>query len=275
MELQGKTAVVTGAGSGIGRGLATGLAGQGMNVVLVGRHQAPLDETAALVAGAGGQSVTVTADVSQLGDVERVADEATSAFDAVHLLCNNAGIGPFGTAAETTIEEWKWILDVNLWSVIHGIHVFLPRFEAQGEGHICSTASEGGLYSPPFLAAYNTSKFAVVGLMQSVARELQALGSNVTASVYCPGAVHSNILQTSENRPASAKRSAELSPATEAFRGIVTEVVSTGMDPAAAAACVIDGIQRDQFWIFSHDHVPKVALRQAEEMASTRTLSDL
>ncbi|MEM6849391.1 MAG: SDR family NAD(P)-dependent oxidoreductase, partial [Pseudomonadota bacterium] len=141
--------------------------------------------------------------------------------------------------------------------------------------YVWSTYAEGGLYSPPFLAAYNTSKFAVVGLMQSVARELQAIGSNVSASVYCPGAVHSNILQTSENRPAGATRSTELSRATEAFRGVVTDVVGAGMDPAAAAACVIDGMRRDQFWVFSHENVPEVALRQAEEMASARTLTDL
>lgn len=275
MELRGKTAVVTGAGTGIGRGLAIAFARQGMNVALVGRRQDSLDETASLVADMGAHSTTVIADVSKLIDVQRMADEAISTFGAVHLLCNNAGVGPFATTAETSIEEWKWVLDVNLWGVIHGLHVFLPQFEAQGEGHICSTASESGLYGTPFLSAYNTSKFAIVGMMQSLARDLRASGSKVTASVYCPGAVHTRIIENSRNRPAAAMRSVEVSTATASFGRLVNEAINNGMDAEAAAACVIEGIRRGQFWIFSHEHVPQTAFRQAEEMLSARTLMDL
>ena len=135
----------------------------GMNLVLVGHHEPPLEETASLLIG---KSIIVKADVSNLEDVQHVADETISAFGAAHLLCNNAGVGPFAMTQETTIEEWEWVLSVNLWGVIHGVHVFLPLFEAQKEGHIYATASESGLYGVPFLAAYNTSKFADVGLMQ-------------------------------------------------------------------------------------------------------------
>lgn len=275
MELQGKTAVVTGAGSGIGRSLAITLARKEMNVVLVGRHLKSLQDTASSVVDAGGRCITVSADVSKLADVQRTADEAVDAFGAVHLLCNNAGVGPFATTAETTIEEWEWVLAVNLWGVIHGIHVFLPRFEAQGEGHICSTASESGLYGTPFLSAYNTSKFAVVGLMQSLARDLRSTESKVTASVFCPGAVQTSILDNARDRPEPARRRSTVSAATASFAAAVETAIRHGMDPEAAAACVVDGIGRGQFWIFSHQHVPQTALRQAEEMANENRLIDL
>ena len=275
MDLNGKTAVVTGAGSGIGRGLAITFAREGANVVLVGHHQENLDDTAAAIAGLGARSIAVLADVSKLDDVQRVADEAVGAFGTVNLLCNNAGVGPFASTAETTMEEWQWVLRVNLWGVIHGIHVFLPLFEAQAEGHISATASESGLYGTPCLAAYNTSKFAVVGLMQSLARDLRLSKSKVTASVFCPGAVRTNILDSARERPSGAKRSAEVSAETAHFSRLVHDAVSGGMDPEAAAACVLKGIRNEQFWIFSHDHVPQTALRQAEAMANENRLIDL
>ncbi|MCL6286185.1 SDR family NAD(P)-dependent oxidoreductase [Ruegeria sp. 2012CJ41-6] len=275
MDIDGKTAIVTGAGSGIGRGLAISLAKSGMNVVLVGHHQPPLDDTAAAILAMGGKSVTVTADVSKLDDVQRVANEAIRAFGAVHLLCNNAGIGPFASTAETTIAEWEWVLSVNLWGVIHGIHVFLPIFEAQGEGHINATASESGLYGTPYLAAYNTSKFAVIGLMQSLARDLRATQSDVTASVLCPGAVKTHILDSARERPDTAQRPVEVSAETHAFRDLVNDAVANGMPPEDVAACVVDGIRKGQFWIFSHDHVPETAFKQSEAMLYERRLIDL
>lgn len=275
MELQGKTAVVTGASSGIGRGLALTLAREEMNLVLVGHHQESLDDTAADIAVLGVRSITVVADVSKLDDMQRVAYEATRAFGTVSLLCNNAGVGPFASTAETTMAEWEWVLSVNLWGVIHGIHVFLPLLEAQGQGHITATASESGLYGVPYLAAYNTSKFAVVGLMQSLARDLRASGSDVTASVLCPGAVRTHILESARERPETAERSAALSPATAAFGEMVRDAVSDGMEPEAVGACILEGIRNGQFWIFSHDHVPQTAFRQATAMLESNRLIDL
>lgn len=270
METVEKTAVVTGAGSGIGRGLARVLSKAGMNLVLVGHHTPSLDETAASLIG---NSICVKADVSNLEDVQHVADETIRTYGAVHLLCNNAGVGPFAATQETTIAEWDWILSVNLWGVIYGIHVFLPLFEAQNEGHIYATASESGLYGVPFLAAYNTSKFAVVGLMQSLERDLRAFGSKVTSSVLCPGATHTHLVDS--ERPNLARRSAPVSEETDAFRKVVAQVVEDGMDPETVAECVLGGIQKGQFWHFSHDHVPQTALEQAELMSARRKLSEL
>ncbi|MFA3919397.1 SDR family NAD(P)-dependent oxidoreductase [Ruegeria hyattellae] len=270
MEILGKTAVVMGAGSGIGRGLARVLSKAGMNLVLVGHHRPPLEETASSLMG---DSIIVKADVSNLEDVQHVAEETIHAFGAAHLLCNNAGVGPFAATQETTIEEWEWVLSVNLWGVIHGLHVFLPLFEAQNEGHIHATASESGLYGVPFLAAYNTSKFAVVGLMQSLERDLRATGSSVTSSVLCPGATNTHLVDG--ERPVAAQRDVPVSEKTDAFQEEVARVVEDGMDPETVAECVLEGIRKKQFWHFSHDQVPQTALKQAEVMSASCKLSQL
>ncbi|WP_310618631.1 SDR family NAD(P)-dependent oxidoreductase [Flexibacterium corallicola] len=275
MDIFGKTAVVTGAGSGIGRGLALNLSQKGMNVVLVGPHSSSLEDVAAEVNRGGGQCVCVVADVSQLEDVRRVADEAVAAFGSVYLLCNNAGVGPIGSCAETTLEEWEWTLGVNMWGVIYGIHVFLPLLEAQGEGHINTTASESGLYGVPYFAAYNTSKFAVVGLMQSLARDLRNSRSKVTVSVFCPGAVRTCILESDRSRPQSASRDVPVSAPTEAFHTMVSQAIATGLPPEDAAMICVEGIRQGKFWIFSHDHVPETAYKQAEAMLQEQRLTDL
>ncbi|MEM8958724.1 MAG: SDR family NAD(P)-dependent oxidoreductase [Pseudomonadota bacterium] len=275
MELRGKTAVLTGANSGIGPGLAQTLAREEMNLVPVGHHREGLVDTALAIAGLGGRSITVRADVSKFRDRERMADEATGAIGTVSRLCNNAFVGPFASSAETTMAEWDWVLSGNLWGVIHGMHVFLALFEAQGEGHIYTTASESGLYRLPFLAAYNTSKSAVVGLMQSLACDLRASRSPVTASVPCPGAVRTHILDSARERPETATRSAALPPPTDAFGEMVCDAGSDGMDPEAVGACVLEGIRKGQFWIFSHEHVPQSAFHQAKAMLEENRLIDL
>ncbi|MEM9281506.1 MAG: SDR family NAD(P)-dependent oxidoreductase, partial [Verrucomicrobiota bacterium] len=248
---------------------------EGMNVVLVAHHEASLAETASNIRALPGKSISIASDVSKLKNVEHIAESALEAFGAVHLLCNNAGVGPFGSTKETTLAEWEWILSVNLWGVIHGVHVFLPLFEEQGEGHINTTASESALYAVPYLADYNTSKFAVLGLMQSLARELHASQSKITASVLCPGAVKTKLLDDARKRPEAAQRATALSEKTNAFRGIVEQVVRDGMDPEDVATRVLAGIRDGRFWIFSHEHVPETAMKQSEEMLKTGGLIDL
>jgi len=275
MDLIERVAVVTGAGSGIGRGLAVALAKEGMKLVLAGCNREPLEATAELVSRQKSECLCVPTDVSQLSDVQRLADKTLKRFGYVHLLCNNAGVAPFGTAEETSIEDWKWVLSVNLWGPIHGVHVFLPIMEQQGIGHISSTASESGLYGTSFLAAYNVSKFGVVGLMQSVARDLRATHSPVTASVLCPSAAKTNIMDSARDRSAEAKAAHTESQATQAFKGAVAHAIDDGMNPEDVAKIVIEAIKNDQFWIFTHSHVPEIALRQATEMAERNVLIDL
>jgi NAD(P)-dependent dehydrogenase (short-subunit alcohol dehydrogenase family) len=275
MDLSNRVAVVTGAGSGIGRGLAVGLAQEGMKLVLAGYNLEPLEATGEIVSRDGAECLCVPTDVSQLSDVQRLAVKALERFGHVHLLCNNAGVGPFGTAQETSIEEWQWVLSVNLWGPIHGIHVFLPIMEKQGVGHIYCTASESGLYGTSCLAAYNVSKFGVVGLMQSLARDLRATQSPVTASVLCPSAVKTNIIDSTRDQPPAARAAHSESEATRQFKGLVQHAIADGMDPNDVARIVIEAIKRNQFWIFSHPHVPETALRQATAMAEKNSLIDL
>lgn len=275
MELDGRVAVITGAGSGIGRGLAKRLGEAGMKLVLAGYNRAPLEATAADLADLDTEIICVTADVSKLADVQALAGAAIDRFGQVHLLCNNAGVAPFGAVGEVSIEDWRWTLSINLWGPIHGVQVFLPIMERQGEGHICSTASESGLYGTAFLGAYNVSKFGVVGLMQSLERDLRARRSPIKASVVCPGAVRSAILDSARNRsPASLAEHAE-SKTTRQFKAMVGDAIADGMDPEEAAAVVVTALQRNQFWIFTHPHVPATTLRQAEAMAGDNDLIDL
>ncbi|MEM1367468.1 MAG: SDR family NAD(P)-dependent oxidoreductase [Cyanobacteria bacterium P01_H01_bin.15] len=275
MDLLGRVAVVTGAGSGIGRSLAVGLAKKGMKLVLAGYNLNRLEATAGMISEHASETLCVQADVSKLTDVQHISDAALDHFGQVHLLCNIAGVGPFGTVAETSIEEWRWVLSVNLWGPIHGVHVFLPIMEKQGVGHICSAASESGLYGMGFLGAYNVSKFGVVGLMQSLARDLCASGSSITASVFCPGAVKTNILDSSRNQPSETLDKNSKSDATKSFADMVTQIIAEGMDPGEAARIIIEAIERDQFWIFSHQNVPETALRLSKAMVEDRSLADL
>ena len=275
MDLAGRVAVVTGAGSGIGRSLAVGLAKEGMSLVLAGVNRSPLEATAKLLVPFNAECLCVPADVSQLNDMQNLADKALERFGQVHLLCNNAGVAPFGSVEETSIDDWQWMLGVNLWGPIYGAHVFLPIMEAQGVGHICSTASEAGLYGGSFHAAYNVSKFGVVGLMQSLARDLRATASPVTASVVCPSAVKSNIVDRERDRPAGIKTAPAKSEATQALESKIDRANKDGMDPSEAAGIVIAAIKRDQFWIFTHARVPETAFRQAKEMAERNVLIDI
>lgn len=273
MELDGRVAVITGAGSGIGRGLAKRCAGAGMKLVLAGYNREPLEITASELAST--ETICVPADVSKLAGVQALADAAIDRFGQVHLLCNNAGVGPFGALGEISMEDWRWILSVNLWGPIHGVQVFLPIMERQGIGHICSTASESGLYGTAFLGAYNVSKFGVVGLMQSLERDLRARRSPVKASVFCPSAVKSAILDSARDRPPEAAAQHTESEATKRFKAMVAGAIQGGMAPEDAAEVVVDAIKKDQFWIFSHPHVPETALKQAEAMVKDNTLIDL
>ncbi|WP_444941671.1 SDR family NAD(P)-dependent oxidoreductase [Microbulbifer sp. ZKSA004] len=275
MDLSDKVAVVTGAGSGLGRALAIRLAEKGMTLVLAGYTLSHLESTAKLIARKGAECICVQADVSKLGDVQNIADRTLKHFDKVHLFCNVAGIGPLGAIAETSMDEWEWILSVNLWGPINGIHVFLPHIEQNDEGHILSVASESGLYGIGYLGAYNVSKFGVVGLMQSLERDLRLANSPIKTSVFCPGAIKTNILDSSRNRPASVAAIHPESEVEKKVKAKVVKVVSEGMKPEKAADIITSGIESGRFWIFSHPYVPETAFQQAKAMLDSNTLIDI
>lgn len=264
-HLGGKVAVVTGAASGIGLGMARRLAAAGMKTVLADIEVEPLQAAAADLEASGATVLTQVCDVSDGEQVEALAAAAVAEFGAVHVACNNAGVGGGGPMWELTTHDWEWVLGVNLWGVIHGVQAFVPRMIEAGEGHVVNTASIAGLTSAPFLGPYNVSKHGVVTLSETLARELAVTEHNVGVSVLCPAWVRTQIHQSSRNRPE------DLTPAeAETIDGgpaagmaaMMESVIEAGMDPADVADRVHDAIVGNEFYILTHaEFVPFVEAR--------------
>jgi NAD(P)-dependent dehydrogenase (short-subunit alcohol dehydrogenase family) len=252
--LDGKVAVVTGAASGIGRGLAQRFAAEGMRLALADIEADPLEAVASDLRGGGVEVITVVTDVSDGDQVDALGDAVMQAYGGVHVVCNNAGVGGGGLMQDLTTADWQWVLGVNLWGVIHGMRVFLPRLLAQGEGHIVNTASLAGLVATPFMGPYNASKFAVVAISETTFQELRLTGSDVGISVLCPGWVRTRIAESARNRPdALAQRPAppEGGP-TGAMASVIEGLVAGGLPPEEVADHVIDAIRTRRLWILTH-----------------------
>ena len=241
-----KTAVVTGAGSGIGRALCVRAAENGMHVVAADVEQGALDETVALL---GGRGVGVVSDVSDGESVQALADRAFDEFGQVHLLCNNAGVFQAGVLWERTIADWDWVLGVNVWGIIHAIRAFLPRMIAQGtEGHVVNTSSLAGIVSNAFSGPYNTSKFAAVGISECLAHDLRATNATIGASVLVPGSVNTRIADSLRNRPQALAEGVGASDAAFVDQTLA-DMTSTGADPLDVADLVFDAVRTGQFVI--------------------------
>lgn len=240
-ELEGKVAVVTGAGSGIGEGIARAAHSAGMSVVV-----ADIDwEKAQSVANdLGEKALAAKVDVSSLESVEALRDQALKHYGGVHLLCNNAGVWIGAMMAEADLKDWQYLINVNLYGVIHGVKAFMPLFIEQGEGHVVNTASMGGLISGPPEGLYTTTKFAIVGLSESLVMEVAEHGVGV--SVLCPGLVNTNLITQS-----FAVRPDELDP------GIAHDQpapdVAQGISPIVVGEQVIDAVKEGTFYIITHD----------------------
>jgi len=200
VELAGRTAVVTGSGSGIGRGMALAFAEARMSLVLADLDTNAARRVAEEVRRLGTRALVVETDVGSRASVEALAEAAYALTGEVHLLCNNAGVTTFGTLGEIPYDDWRWVLQVNLFGVIHGLQSFLPRMRTQrGPKHVVNTASIAGCAGLPGLAAYCASKHAVVGISETLAREGAAWGLGCT--VVCPGNTHTRIAESERNRP--------------------------------------------------------------------------
>src|SRR5207249_8041789 len=176
-DLAGRVAVVTGGGGGIGRAMVDRLAREGAKVVIADVDERVLAAVVASVRARGGEAIGVRTDVTELASVQALADRAFAAFGKVHVLCNNAGVAVWGGLETATHRDWQWVLGVNLWGVIHGVEAFVPRMIAHKEpGHIVNTASMAGLVATRGLGVYNTSKYAVVGLSETLAKDLKPYG---------------------------------------------------------------------------------------------------
>lgn len=250
MKLEsGQVAVVTGGTSGIGLALAEAFAARGLRVVIADVRADSLAPAEATLRDLGAEVVTSRTDVRDPAAVEALADLTVDRFGRVDVVCNNAGVsGPLAPMWEQEIQTWRWVLDVALMGVIHGIRSFVPRLLAAGSGHIVNTASIGGLMPLPMLAPYNAAKHAVVGLTETLARELRATGTEVRASVLCPGRVDTPLEQTSRAAWA-ADPSAGAPPAPTAAQAPAANLILTA---AQVAELTLAGIETDRLHIITH-----------------------
>jgi NAD(P)-dependent dehydrogenase (short-subunit alcohol dehydrogenase family) len=252
-----KVAVVTGGGSGIGRAMALALAREGARVVLADLDEAAMDGVARQARGHGVETLAVRTDVTELAQVQALAERAWKAFGAVHVLCNNAGVAAWGGLEKATHRDWQWVLGVNLWGVIHGIEAFVPRMIAGGQrGHIVNTASMAGLIASQGLGVYNTSKYAVVGLSETLAKDLKPHGIGV--SVLCPMGVETRIRESERSRPAALRNDAAAEPA--------VELIGRYLAPDTVAGMVLDAVRRGELYVITHDEGLEPLRRRFERM---------
>jgi NAD(P)-dependent dehydrogenase (short-subunit alcohol dehydrogenase family) len=254
----GKTAVLTGAGSGFGLECARIGARMGMNLVLVDVQQDALDKAQAEMEAAGAPVLARRVDVSSDEQMAALAADVQQRFGAPHFVFNNAGVGSGGLIWENSVKDWEWVLGVNLWGVIHGVRLFTPMMLAAAQadpayqGHIVNTASMAGLLTPPNMGIYNVSKHAVVSLTETLYQDLKLVSDQVSASVLCPYFVPTGISQSHRNRPAAL---ADEAPTQSQLIGqaMSDKAVSSGKVTAAEVAQkVFDAIRVDQFYIYSH-----------------------
>ncbi|HEX9396575.1 MAG TPA: SDR family NAD(P)-dependent oxidoreductase [Burkholderiales bacterium] len=261
-ELKGKTAVVTGAGSGLGRAMALAFAREGMNLALADVDEKGLGETASQVKG-----FSMRVDVSKEAEVRAFCDRVGDPF----LVCNNAGVSPLGAVWENSVGDWQWILGVNLWGVIHGVRAFAPRLIAQNAGHIVNTASVAGLISPPGSGAYNVTKHAVVALSESLLHDLKERNSQVGVSVLCPAYVPTGISNSERNRPKEMIAS-EKSKETIAREASLKKAVASGrLSADDVANAVVAAVKEDRFYILTHPRIKGAIRARMDDIIEERS----
>ncbi len=257
-DFKGKTAVLTGAGSGFGLECARTGARLGMNLVLVDVQQDALDKAAAELQASGVQVMAHKVDVGSAAAMEVLASQVQARFGAPHFVFNNAGVAAGGLLWENTVADWNWVLGVNLWGVVHGVRLFTPMMleaakkDPAYQGHIVNTASMAGLLTPPNMGIYNVSKHAVVSLTETLYQDLSLVTDQVSASVLCPYFVPTGISQSHRNRPADMP--AEQPTQSQMIGQAMSEkAVSSGKVTAAdVAQKVFDAVRAGQFYIYSH-----------------------
>ena len=248
----GGVAVVTGGASGLGLAMALRFADAGMNIVIGDIEAEPLAMAEAAIAAKGVKVLPQRSDVARAEDVEALAESAYRRFGAVNVLCNNAGVGgSAGNMWELSVEDWRWVIDVDLWSVVHGVRSFVPRMIASGqEAHVVNTASVAGLVSGAVGGPYTVAKFGVVALSEQLYYELGRAGHNIGVSVLCPGFVNTNIYDSGRNRqPEYGQPDVEPSPESEQRRAMLQAMRDTMLQPAEIGELVFEAVRTRALYV--------------------------
>lgn len=276
----GKTAVLTGAGSGFGLECARIGARLGMNLVLVDVQQDALDAAAAEMQAAGSQVLARKVDVSNAAQMEQLAADVQQRFGAPHLVFNNAGVGAGGLVWENSVKDWEWVLGVNLWGVVHGVRLFTPMMLAAAKadpawrGHIINTASMAGLLNAPNMGIYNVSKHAVVSLSETLYQDLSLVTDQIGASVLCPYFVPTGISQSHRNRPQDLP-SEKPTKSQLIGQAMSDKAVGSGKVTAAEVAQkVFDAAAQGQFYIYSHTQALASVQTRMEDVLQIRNPTD-
>ncbi len=270
LELQGRTAVITGAASGIGREIARTFGAAGMQLMLADVEAEPLAETRSELEAAGHAVDSFVLDVRERDQVRELESLTRNRFGNVHLLCNNAGVGAGGPiAVDDDLALWHWAIDINLWGVIHGCKAFLPAMVEHGEPcHVVNTASMAGLGPSPLMAPYTISKYGVVALSETLSLEMQMTGASVGVSVLCPAFVRTGIAESRRNLPDDLAATAGEEHGGEQ---VLRTLVANGIAPSEVADAVHKAVLEDTFWILTHDEeLPRVAARAQSILDNTK-----
>lgn len=259
-SFEGRVAVVTGGASGIGRALALAFAREGARVVVADVDEPETAATVRAVEAGGGEALAVPTDVSERAQVLALADRAFARFGAVHILCNNAGVVVHGGLETATHQDWAWVIGVNLWGVIHGLEAFLPRMIAQRQGgHVLNTASMAGLIASQGLGVYTTVKYAVVGLSETLAKDLRPYGIGV--SILCPMGVATRIREAERNRPAALRNPPGRTSAAE------VTLIGRTLTPEEVAERALAAIRAGDLYVLTHPEGLDPLRRRFERIA--------
>ena len=281
-DFENKVAVITGGASGLGRAFADKAAALKMKLVLGDIREEPLQQAVAELKSAGAEVVALAGDVSTAQYIESLAALATDSFGAVHCLFNNAGVGSGGLIWENTVKDWEWVLNVNLWGVIHGVRTFTPLMLAAAnndpayEGHIVSVASIAGLIAPGLMGAYNVSKHAVVAHSESLYHDLAKVEPRIAASVLCPGFTPTGISKSHVSRPVDMQNTGGPTDSMIKARQMIERAVSAGRLTAVDVANITFDAMRDrQFYILSHPNFMKLVNARLDDIAQLRNPRDV
>ena len=280
-SFEGRTAVITGAGSGFGLEAARIAAARRMNVVLADVQQDALDRASAEISALGVEVLPFRVDVSRAAEVDALGQAVMARFGAPHFVFNNAGVGAGGLIWENTLADWEWVLGVNLMGVVHGVRVFTPMMldaakrDPSYEGHIVNTASMAGLINAPNMGVYNVSKHAVVALSETLYQDLRLVTDQIGASVLCPFFVPTGITASERNRPDALKAAGKPTQSQLIGQAMNERAVGRGkLSAADIAGYVFEALDQDRFYIYSHPHALSSVQTRLEDIMQVRNPSD-